>query len=502
MINRQEEIRSKGFRMNDRAVVDYSKMKIGLKTVEDAVLNLSSTKKRSGSNVNKETIDRALASKDLETLRNISTEFYNSNGMYQRLCNYLAQIYRYDWYVVPYIISESDSNKALKQFTNVLNFLDNSKVKEFCSTVASAVVKEGCYYGYKIQNANKIIIQDLPTSYCRSRYSVLGKPAIEFNMKFFDDNFTDIQYRMRILKMFPKEFSAGYVLYKKGKLKPDFTGDKNGWYLLDLESAFKFSINNDIPPLISSIEPILDLEEAQELDKKKMMQQLLKIVIQKLPMDKNGELLFDLDEAQDIHNNAVLMLKRAIGIDVLTTFADIEVADMSDKNTTTTSDELKKVERTVYNAAGVSQNLFNASGNLSLDKSIANDEASMKVLVLQLQNFLNDCIASFSNKKYKFSVRILETTVYNYKEIAKMYKEQVQIGYSKMLPQIAMGHSQSEIIATANFENNILNLSKIMVPPMMSSTMSSKVIEQKENGRPELPDEQKSDKTILNKESK
>lgn len=54
-----------------------------------------------------------------------------------------------------------------------------------------------------------------------------------------------------------------------------------------------------------------------------------------------------------------------------------------------------------------------------------------------------------------------------------MYKEQVQIGYSKMLPQIALGHSQSAIINTAHFENEVLHLSEIMIPPLMSSTMSS-----------------------------
>ena len=54
-----------------------------------------------------------------------------------------------------------------------------------------------------------------------------------------------------------------------------------------------------------------------------------------------------------------------------------------------------------------------------------------------------------------------------------MYKEQVQIGYSKMLPQIALGHSQSAIIAMAHFENEVLHLSEIMIPPLMSSTMSS-----------------------------
>jgi hypothetical protein len=71
-------------------------------------------------------------------------------------------------------------------------------------------------------------------------------------------------------------------------------------------------------------------------------------------MDKNGDLIFDNEEARDLHNNAVQMLKRAIGVDVLTTIADIDSVDMSDKNTTATQDDLAKVERSVYNSFGVS----------------------------------------------------------------------------------------------------------------------------------------------------
>ena len=48
------------------------------------------------------------------------------------------------------------------------------------------------------------------------------------------------------------------------------------------------------------------------------------------------------------------MLKRAVGVDVMTTFADVDVADLADKNTATSTDDLEKVERTLYNAAGVS----------------------------------------------------------------------------------------------------------------------------------------------------
>ena len=87
-----------------------------------------------------------------------------------------------------------------------------------------------------------------------------------------------------------------------------------------------------------------------------------------------------------------------------------------------------------------------------------------------------------------------------------------------MLPQIALGHSQSSIINTAHFENEVLHLSEIMIPPLMSSTMSSEDLlgnknktqsnknqniseEGSKGGRPEKDNTQKSDKTLANKES-
>ena len=119
------------------------------------------------------------------------------------------------------------------------------------------------------------------------------------------------------------------------------------------------------------------------------MQKLLKIIVQKLPMDKNGDLIFDVDEARDIHNNAVEMLKRAIGVDVLTTFTEVDSIDLSDKNTTASQDDLEKVERAVFNAFGISQNLFNTDGNLSLEKSILNDESTMRNLLSQMAMFFD-----------------------------------------------------------------------------------------------------------------
>ena len=141
-------------------------------------------------------------------------------------------------------------------------------------------------------------------------------------------------------------------------------------------------------------------------------------------MDKNGDLIFDVDEARDIHNNAVEMLRRAVGVDVLTTFADVDAIDTSDKNTSATTDELERVERTVYNAFGVSRNLFNTDGNLSLEKSILDDESTMRNLILQFNIFFDRILLVLNvQKKYNYKFYMLETTQYNYKELSKMYKE-------------------------------------------------------------------------------
>ena len=431
-------------------------------------------------------------------------------------------MYRYDWYIVPEIYKDSvKEEEVVKDFTRILNYLDNSYIKKNCVEIAQKVVLNGAYYGYLIEGGSGLMLQELPASYCRSRFFVGNKPAIEFNMRFFDEKFSDVAYRMKVIKMFPEEFARGYVLYKQGKLVAENGDRENGWYLLDPAHTIKFCFNNgDLPLFANAIPAIIDLDSAQDLDRRKQMQKLLKILVQKLPMDKNGDLIFDIDESKDIHNNAVEMLQHAIGMDVLTTFTEVEAIDLADKATTTSKDELEKVERGVYNALGITKNLFNSEGNLSMNNSITNDEGSVRYLFFQFVTFYDWITQSKvkDKKRYNFRLYMLETTQYNYKDMSKLYKEQVQMGYSKMLPQIALGHSQSAIINTAYFENEVLHLSEIMIPPLMSSTLNAQDVlgnkgqgnntktqsssnASSTGGRPEKPDNQKSEKTIQNKES-
>lgn len=523
----QNKVHEKGFNMISpptSPIDKYSRLKLGPKQYEDAVLDLHYYDKKIDKPMfhDKGFIMAALARKDIPLLREISRYFYRTSGIYQKVVDTFATMYRYDWYVTTENVTDSANNdNVVKDCLKVLTTFDNSSIKESCGEFALAVIRDGVYYGYAYEGEDCILIQELPYKWCRSRFRIKNRPAIEFNMQFFDTKYPDVNYRMRVLDLFPPEFKEGYLLYKQHKLPPDkLEVDKEwgSWYLLSPECAFQFGLRGrgGMPLFVNAIPKILDLDLAEGIDRKRQLQQLLKIIVQLLPLDKNGDLIFDVDEARDIHNNAVEMLTNSVGVDVLTTFADVKAIDISDATKTSTDKSLDNAERTVYNALGVSKNLFNTDGNLALEKSILADEGTLRDLILQFEGLYNYFAQrmSASAKKWKFRFYFLQTTQYNYQQMSKLYKEQTAMGFSKMLPQIALGQSQSFILNSIMFENNILNLSEIMIPPLMSSTMNAEDLQNLGNknkvnqdksqetvGRPKKDDSELSEKTIQNKES-
>lgn len=285
-LTRQDVIRAKGFDIIHGRPLDYGQIKIGTKTLEDAVLNLGSVHKSTKGYINKAVVMRALFDNDISKLREISNYFYKTSGIYARLCNYIATMYRYDWYVVPEVYKEgTKSDEIVKDWHKVLTYMDNSYVAKVCAEMALGVVKNGAYYGYLVPTSTGVLVQELPINYCRSRFNVGNLPAVEFNMKFFDIAFPDTNYRMKVLNLFPDEFKKGYHLYRKNKLQPDGSNYPsnvsnpygrsididaygNGWYMLDPANTVKFCFPNggngaaDLPLFINVIPAILDLDAA------------------------------------------------------------------------------------------------------------------------------------------------------------------------------------------------------------------------------------------------
>ena len=113
MINRKEEIKKKGFTINlandtqdvysqAYKTIDFSKIKVGAKTLEDAVLDLGSLHRQNPRLADKKAILDAIDKSNYELMREISNYFYKTSGIYNRLCRYMAYMYRYDWVVTPF----------------------------------------------------------------------------------------------------------------------------------------------------------------------------------------------------------------------------------------------------------------------------------------------------------------------------------------------------------------------------------------------------------------
>lgn len=475
--------------------------------------------------------------KDIKAIRELSKWFAKTNGIYDRAVRYLSDIYRFDYLLYPNLdldseLSEKDNKNVLKNFNKLLEHFDNSSIQLMARRWASTVCTEGAYYGYICDDVNdKLVIQDLPIDYCRSRFLYRGKPLIEFNVRYFDDITGDDLFRKRLLDLFPPEFKKAYNKYKNGLLPAETQGDQPGWILLDKQRAFKFNFGSsdaDIPPFAYAIPALIELGEVQDLEKEKLLQQLQKILVQTFALDKNGQIPFTMGELQQLNQNAIDMVGDAVGVSVLSTVADVHLEDLSPQKATESEASVDAAENSAYNNLGISTNLFNTDGNLALEKSTITDESFVKPLLLQFEQFFNDYITwKFNKAKNKFRMKMLTTTIFNYQELSSRYEALTKIGFSRFLPMVALGHTQKEVTSMARLEQEILDLNAIMLPPFSSNTMSSDTFNEvrniqkdeeatgqnknanpvveadnsNEGGRPEKPDDQKSEKTIANQES-
>lgn len=77
---------------------DYGKMKVGVKTVDDAIIDLGLYPQLEGIAgrrfITKKDILNAAINRDYKMIRIISDFFYRTNGIYQSLVDFYATMYR------------------------------------------------------------------------------------------------------------------------------------------------------------------------------------------------------------------------------------------------------------------------------------------------------------------------------------------------------------------------------------------------------------------------
>ena len=440
-----------------------------------------------------EEVEKIINSGSLIEQQKLSRNYYYKDGFYRRLILHYATLLKYSGLLIPnpsFGKNLSNSNVQKKYFSAV-EFVDRINLPVILTNCAQRALVDGCYYGL-IQNVDKqgLVLIDLPSNWCCTRFKdALGNDVIEFDLSYFN-TILDEEERKSVLSVYPSFIASAYRKWRAGKIS-------SKWVFIPSDIGVCFPFFDTRPLFLATIPATIRYDQAVELEQKRDIEEIKKIIVQKIPHLNDGRLVFEPDEAEEMHAGAVGMLKSNENISVLTTYADVD-AIVSKTSNETSSNTTERMVQNIYNETGTSSQIFASTGSSTIETSLKNDTALMMVLANKFSLFLTNLINRlFANSNVNFKYTILPITYYNEEKYADSAFKLAGSGYSFLLPSIAMGISQRELGNVKDLENNVLKLGEKLIPLVSSYTQSSN----EEGGRPKKEGEEKAPKTVKNEES-
>lgn len=440
-----------------------------------------------------EKIERIITSGSLAEQQALSRNFFYKDGYYKQIIIHYATLLKYAGLLIPNpsLGKKLSTSHISKRYYNALDYVEKMNLPVFLTDCATRALIDGCYYGVIVQlDKQNFSVLDLPSGYCQTRYKDLnGDDLIEFDVSYFN-SIVDLTAKEQALASYPKFIRDAYKKWQKQK-------SSNSWVIIPSDIGICFPFFDGRPLFLSVIPASLEYDDAIQTERDRDAEEIRKILVQKIPHLQDGRLLFEPDEAAEMHAGAVGMLKGNKNISVLTTYADVD-AVVSKTTGESTSKTLEQIEKNIYAQAGVSGQIFSSTGSSTLDASIKNDIALMMYLANKFSRFITNSINRiYGNTNITFKYQILPVSIHNMDKFVDQSFKLSGSGYSYLLPVVALGLSQRDIISLKELENDVLKLGEKLIPLSSSYTQSS----DNPTGRPKLDDSEKAEKTIKNEES-
>ena len=440
-----------------------------------------------------EKIERIITSGSLAEQQALSRNFFYKDGYYKQIIIHYATLLKYAGLLIPNpsLGKKLSTSHISKRYYNAIDYVEKMNLPVFLTDCATRALIDGCYYGVIVQlDKQNFSVLDLPSGYCQTRYKDLnGDDLIEFDVSYFN-SIVDLTAKEQALASYPKFIRDAYKKWQKQK-------SSNSWVIIPSDIGICFPFFDGRPLFLSVIPASLEYDDAIQTERERDAEEIRKILVQKIPHLQDGRLLFEPDEAAEMHAGAVGMLKGNKNISVLTTYADVD-AVVSKTTGESTSKTLEQIEKNIYAQAGVSGQIFSSTGSSTLDASIKNDIALMMYLANKFSRFITNSINRiYGNTNITFKYQILPVSIHNMDKFVDQSFKLSGSGYSYLLPVVALGLSQRDIVNLKELENDVLKLGEKLIPLSSSYTQSS----DNPTGRPKLDDSEKAEKTIKNEES-
>lgn len=437
--------------------------------------------------------DSKVLERDLEnglnnptTLINRSRALYAANSIYADIINYYAYMSYFRYKVTPVKLTKLadetvDKQTYAEQYRKMLEVVDGIQIAVTFPELVKEILITGSLnlYADKDNKTGSVVTFILPPQYCREGFKTqFGTSSVAFDFKYFSDikskitsgesTLNSITFET-YLELFPKEFAAKFKAYE--------SDTKLRWQQLDARFSTCIRANEyGVPPKILTNNGIVDYNTICNNDLVRSTNELEKILVHKVP-NYEGELLFDIPEAKDLHRSMKQALLGVNRLKVLTTFGDTELLELQGSQAKENKAK-EEAYKGIYFAAGVNPNIFHTGTDTGLGISTQKDAAYVDSFISKFVLFYNLAINNLYNfKPFQAKIAILPITVYNSKDRLIEYRESASLGVGKIDLVIASGVKQSEIQDMATLEE-YLELDKILIPLQSSYTQSGKQEEQ------------------------
>lgn len=439
-------------------------------------LNVNLTGQRSR-RITRDQIRRAVDNPfdELEILQQASEMLSVTNGIYQEVLNYQANMLTDDYMLIPVNVGKvKTSEKMIKILEEQSNFLSKYNIKYNAKWMRHKILKTGELFIYIVENSDSNIIQELPGAFCKIVAKENDVHRFAIDLSKLNDN---------IIEYMPKEIQIAYKKYKNGNKGLKLI-DRT-WYQVG-NRGVAFTLCENKPkstPYYSSIfDDLIELEDKKDLKSQNDIVDAIKLIHQKLPYDKEtGQLLINTKQAQAIHNATKQNLPK--GTAIVTHHLDTEILTLSDSNSKL-DNSIKQATDSAYDSAGISAELFNGkkNSNEAIASGIVVDSLVPKRLQKMIENWLNFELSLNKKLGVQFKIRFVDTTEFNKDSKIKIARENMAYGGSRLEFLATSGYEPQEGLNLLKMEG-LLGMDKIMIPQQSAHTLSSKD-KSKDNGRP------------------
>lgn len=403
---------------------------------------------------------------NVDILQQASMLLKATNGIYKKILNYQSTILTNDYMILPVDCSKIKSmDKMDSAYQEIATYLDKFNVKETACWIYERLFEQGELYIYKLEDSSGIVLQEIPNTYCKIT-------SIQNKVQKYGINLTKLTDKTVVYM--PLEIQNAYADYRAGRLKTTDLIDNSYYEVKNNAVAFNLDkqATKGIPFFATAFDDLMELEDMKDLKSETAILESIKLIHQKLPIDKEtGVVLMDFNVAKAYHNATKANLPK--GTSITTNPLDLQTLTLGDSGSKI-NDSVAQSLNNIYDTMGINNELFNGSHSTTqaIVSGIVADGLLTKRAQMLVENWLNYELSSYKKNGTTWKMKFIDSTHFDRDMRATAAREDMAFGGMRTEYLASKGYTPLESRNLLKMEQ-LLGFDSLMIPQQSAHTTSN-----------------------------